>query len=180
MSDSNQDTTNAKGHESIYAERILRSLRRIIRAIDQHSRQLSRRFNLTVPQLVCLRQLLASGTSTPGDLARMVYLSQATVTGILDRLEAHGLIERSRSSPDRRRVLVSLTETGYRLVKRMPWPLQERFAQRLAALPEERQAAIDEVLHQVVEMMEAHEIDAWPIVGAGTWSGSAEEVSGRD
>jgi nicotinamidase-related amidase len=60
----------------------------------------------------------------------------------------------------------------------MPWPLQERFAERLAALPEDRQAAIDKALHQVVEMMEAQEIDAWPIVGAGSWGDSAEEVTG--
>jgi len=160
-----------------YAESILRSLRRIIRAIDQHSRQLTQETRLTVPQLVCLRQLLSSGPSTPGDLARTVFLSQATVTGILDRLETRELIERHRSSPDRRRVIVSLTRAGRSLATEMPWPLQERFAERLAAMPVEGQRTIDSVLRQIVDMMEAREIDAWPVVGAGDWSEAAEVMN---
>jgi DNA-binding MarR family transcriptional regulator len=164
------------GEAGAYAESILRSLRRIIRAIDQHSRRLSRRFNLTVPQLVCLRQLILSGPSTPGNLASRVFLSQATVTGILDRLEARDLIHRERNSPDRRRVTVSLTDAGEELAKGMPWPLQERFAARLAALPEEGQQVIDQVLQQIVEMMEVREIDAWPIVGSGLWDDRAERL----
>ena len=159
-----------------YAESILRSLRRIIRAIDQHSRRLSRKFNLTVPQLVCLRQLILSGPSTPGNLAAKVFLSQATVTGILDRLEARDLVKRERSSPDRRRVTVSLTDSGQLLATDMPWPLQERFASRLAAMPEEGQQVIDRVLRQIVDMMEVREIDAWPIVGSGVWDDRAEQV----
>ena len=170
------------GHEpekreaGAHAESILRSLRRIIRAIDQHSRRLSRKFNLTVPQLVCLRQLILSGPSTPGNLAAKVFLSQATVTGILDRLEARDLVKRERSSPDRRRVTVSLTDSGQRLATDMPWPLQERFASRLAAMPEEGQQVIDRVLRQIVDMMEVREIDAWPIVGSGVWDDRAEQV----
>ena len=157
-----------------YAESILRSLRRIIRAIDQHSRKLSNSYHLTVPQLVCLHQILQNGSITPGKLAKKVFLSQATVTGILDRMEARGLIERSRNSPDRRRVIVSLTDTGQRMAREMPWPLQERFASRLASLPDQGQLAIDQALKQIVDMMEAREIEAWPIIGSGAWNEAAE------
>lgn len=155
---------------SRYAESILRSLRRITRAIDLHSRELSARFNLTVPQLVCLRQLYLKGPATSGHLSRLVFLSQATVTGILDRLESRGLIGRERGRPDRRRVTVKLTEEGENLAEGMPWPLQERFAQRLCSLPEEDQARIDQVLDQIVHMMSVQDIDAWPIVGSGEWT----------
>ena len=155
---------------SPYAENILRSLRRITRAIDQHSRELSLRFNLTVPQLVCLRQLFLNGPTTSGNLSELVFLSQATVTGILDRLEQRGLIERKRGRPDRRRVTVSLTEEGTRLAEGMPWPLQEIFADRLSALSDEEQARIDQTLDQIVRMMSAQDIEAWPIVGSGEWN----------
>ncbi|MGD8386030.1 MAG: MarR family transcriptional regulator [Desulfobacteraceae bacterium] len=163
-----------------YAESILRSLRRIIRAIDQHSRQLSSSHHLTVPQLVCLHQILQSGPITPGNLAKKVFISQATVTGILDRMEARGLIRRSRNSPDRRQVIVSLTDTGQHMARDMPWPLQERFASRLASLPDEGQQAIDRVLRQIVDMMEASEIEAWPIIGSGTWNELAEPKRGSE
>lgn len=171
-----EESQTSEQQADALAESILRSLRRIIRAIDQHSRRLSRKFNLTVPQLVCLRQLIVSGPSTPGNLASKVYLSQATVTGILDRLEARDLIRRARTDPDRRRVTVSLTDSGRRLVREMPWPLQERFATRLAAMAPEEQEEIDQVLKEIVDMMEAREIDAWPIVGAGVWNERAEPV----
>lgn len=153
-----------------YAESILRSLRRIIRAIDLHSRELSSRFKLTVPQLVCLRQLYLNGPCTPSELADRVYLSQATVTGILDRLEARRLVSRTREQADRRKVTLSLSAEGSRLAETMPWPLQERFAERLFALPEAEQANIERTLDKIVHMMAAQDIDAWPIVGAGDWT----------
>ncbi|WP_462325477.1 MarR family winged helix-turn-helix transcriptional regulator [Desulfoplanes sp.] len=146
-----------------YAANILQSLRRIIRSIDQHNKQLGKEYRMTVPQLVCLRQLAnQEGQMTTGNLAKQVYLSQATVTGILDRLERKGLIIRERSTVDRRRVFVSLTEAGIKLNDEMPWPLQERFAQSLSSLSDEEQEQFDTMLKNLVEMMEAPKIPVWP------------------
>jgi DNA-binding MarR family transcriptional regulator len=74
--------------------------------------------------LVCLRQLLLEEEMTLGALARAVYLSQATVTGIIDRLFDKDLISRERSTEDRRKMKVRLTEKGARMANDMPWPLQ--------------------------------------------------------
>ena len=73
-----------------YASGILLLLRQIIRSIDRHNKQLSRATNLTVPQVVCLRQLLIEGPRPISRLAAEVCLSKATLTGIVDRLEAKG------------------------------------------------------------------------------------------
>lgn len=149
-----------------YASSILQSLRRIIRSIDQHNKQLGSRYRLTVPQLVCLRQLSMEGEMTLGQLARAIYLSQATVTGIIDRLSDKRLITRTRSTEDRRKMKVRLTEEGARLVNDMPWPLQERFSNCLAELAETEQDQIDKTLKKLVEMMEAPPLSVWPF-GAG-------------
>ncbi len=138
-------------------DRILRLLRRISRAVDIHSRQLSVQQGLTGPQLVCLRELRGSGRLTPSDLAKEVSVSQATVTGILDRLEARGLVHRERNPEDKRRVLVGLTERGQEAVSLAPQPLQARFARRLGNIPFDEQARIERVLEQIVEMMEVAE-----------------------
>ncbi len=145
-------------------ENILRSLRKITRAVDLYSRQLSRQYQLTGPQVVCMRQLLADAPMTAGKLAHSVSLSQATITGILDRLEVQGVVVRQRCTQDRRRVLVSLSERGQELATKVPSPLQERFAERLRKLPEENRVVIDTVLQQVVGMMEAKNIEAEPIL----------------
>lgn len=138
----------------MHAESIFHSLRRITHALAQHNRQLNDRFNLTVPQVLCLRQLLVKGPSTIGDLARSSYFSQATITGIVDRLESRGLVQRDRNDFDRRRVIVSFTDKGKELACDMPGPLQERFATELKALCEEDRDRIDMVLKQLVDMME--------------------------
>ena len=53
---------------------------------------------------------------TPSWIAQHVQVSPSTVIGILDRLEAKGLIQRERDREDRRLVQVSLTEPGRGLV----------------------------------------------------------------
>jgi DNA-binding MarR family transcriptional regulator len=135
-------------------ERILRLLRRISRAVDVHSRQLSVQQGLTGPQLVCMRELRVSGRMTPSDLAKKISVSQATVTGILDRLELRGLVHRERNPDDKRRVHVWLTERGLEAVSVAPQPLQTRFARRLAGVPMDEQERIERALERIVEMME--------------------------
>lgn len=142
---------------SPHEDRILHALRQITRGTDLHSRRLVQAHQLTGPQLVCLRQIHAQGELTPSVLARKVALSQATVTGILDRLAARGLVTRVRSESDRRRVMLTLTEEGRRVADSAPSALHERFAARLAALAPEGQMRIAEVLDQIVEMMELAE-----------------------
>ena len=160
--------------ETDYASSILLSLRQIIRSIDRHNKQLSNSSNLTIPQLVCLRQLLIAGPRPIGELAAGVCLSKATVTGIIDRLEAKDLVHRTRSTTDRRKVVLSLTDKGADLAKNMPWPLQERFKVSLATLDEANIKLIDDTLKSLLEMMEAPEIQVWPYGGEDAVPSDAE------
>ncbi len=162
---------------SRYEESILLSLRRMMRAIDLHSRQLARHHELTGPQLVCLRFVARSSDTTPTALARGVSLSQATVTGILDRLEARGLVTRVRSSADKRKVHVKVTERGQAMILDAPSPLSEEFSKRLGALPEGEQAMFDWVLSRVVELLEAKDVDASPMLTTGHLLAEASEVA---
>jgi len=140
---------------------IFMDLRRIMRAMDVYSRQLSGSHGLTGPQMLCLREIADQGPLTTGSLALAVALSPATLTGILDRLELRGLVSRERRPEDKRRVLVSLTAMGKQMAQELPSPLQERFGSRLLELSAEEQAAIREALNTVAKMMEEGE----PITG---------------
>lgn len=139
---------------SHYEDGILLSLRRIARASDLYSRQLATRIGLTGPQLVCLRHLHQLGPMAPSRLSREIHLSQATVTGIVDRLSNAGLVTRTRSGPDRRVVTLDLTDAGRELMSKAPSPLHERLIERLRALPEDEQRAIHQTLERVVDMMD--------------------------
>lgn len=144
-------------------ESILRSLRRISRAVGLYSRQLANRFHLTTPQLVCLR-VIAQGACSPGEVAKAASLSPPTVTGILDRLEGRGLLTRRRHERDKRRLCLELTEEGSQLLESAPKPLHETFSAHLCRLEKARQEEIDRVLKRVVEMMEAEHLEALPIL----------------
>ncbi|WP_433700106.1 MarR family winged helix-turn-helix transcriptional regulator [Nocardiopsis sp. CA-288880] len=63
----------------------------------------------------CYTLLRVSGSMTPGEIAESLCLSTGSVTGVVDRLEAHGLVERTRHPQDRRKVAVRLTAGAERL-----------------------------------------------------------------
>jgi DNA-binding MarR family transcriptional regulator len=138
---------------------VLRSLRRIIQAVDLYSRQLVTDHGITGPQLICLRQLAFAGDVSAGDLADAISLRPATLSGILDRLEAQGLVTRERHRDDRRRLLVRLTASGQALIERAPPSLQESFLLRFRALPAAEQEQIDQLLRQLVSMMATGALD---------------------
>ena len=156
--------------------RVFQALRRIIRAVDLHSRKLAAQHKITGPQLVCLLSVAESEPVTPSAIARDVHLSPSTVIGILDRLDAKGLVSRVRDVTDRRLVQVSLTEEGNALVASAPSPLQDTLAAAMSQLPEEERSAIAESLDRIVEMMEVRHIDAAPILETGPIDPTAGDV----
>jgi DNA-binding MarR family transcriptional regulator len=85
-------------------------------------RELRRRVpeDLTLPQFDVLAQLHRHGNHgmTPGELTRELLVTAGNVTGIVDRLEALGLVERRRLPEDRRVVRVRMTARGRRLMQR--------------------------------------------------------------
>jgi DNA-binding MarR family transcriptional regulator len=146
---------------------VLVSLRRIIRATSLYSRRLGKAMGLTTPQLMVVRAIGEDGLPTASEVARAVSLSQATVTTILNRLESRGLVTRERSSEDRRRVKLQLTEPGLQVLRDAPLPLQESFSARFSKLPSWEQHQIVAALERVASMMDAEELDAAPLLTSG-------------
>jgi DNA-binding MarR family transcriptional regulator len=114
-------------------EDILRLLRTIGRSVDIHSKTLASRFGITGPQLAVLL-LLERGTRGAKEIAGEISLSPATVTGIVGRLQAKGLVERKRSGTDGRRVDISITESGRSVLRRAPPPLHASILSGLSEL----------------------------------------------
>lgn len=149
------------------SERVLRAIRRIIRKTSDHSRRLARQTGLSVPQALCLRAIGAGRPKqevTVVAVSQAVQLAPATVSRLLDKLEQAGLILRERRSQDRRKVCLRLTPQGRRKLRTLPEPLQEQFLARLQALPKSRQADLLRALETIVDLMEAGELDAAPLL----------------
>lgn len=146
---------------------VLVSLRRIIRANDLHSRKLGRETGLTTPQLVVMRAIESTEAPTVSEISRLVSLSQATVTNILNRLESQKLILRRRCETDKRRVILSVTAQGRKLLRSAPQPLQEGFILRFNQLSDWEQHLIVSSLARIAAMMDAEDLDAAPLLAPG-------------
>ncbi|HUH40242.1 MAG TPA: MarR family transcriptional regulator [Castellaniella sp.] len=68
--------------------------------------------NLTYPQYLVLLVLWESDGLSVSDLGERLYLDSATLTPLLKRLQAGGIVARERSPDDERRVLIHLTDLG--------------------------------------------------------------------
>jgi DNA-binding MarR family transcriptional regulator len=157
---------------------VISSLRRIIRAIDLHSKKLVQRFGLTGPQLIVLKQLVGGPARPVSEIAGAVNLSQPTVTGILDRLERKCMITRERSTLDRRKVLVSATPAAERAMAGSPPLLQDHFTAAFRELAGWEQTQILSSLQRIVSLMEAGEVEAGPVLATGPIDATPEETEG--
>jgi len=93
-------------------ERVVRAFRRQLSAGIMFNQQVFEHLGLGLSasdgQFMTLLQF--QGPLTPGELARLTGLSTGTVTGVIDRLEKAGYVERTRHGSDRRKVIVSLND----------------------------------------------------------------------
>ena len=136
-------------------EQLIVALRRITRAADIHSHLLQRDYGVTGPQLSTLRVVHRMQPVSTGALARAAYIGYATLTGILDRLEEHGYVTRTRDPADRRTVILNMTKEGEHLLSSAPSLLQTRLYDELKRMPSGEQAALLNSLTRVAGLMEA-------------------------
>jgi len=145
-------------------DHVLVSLRRIVRSIDLYSKKLVQTHRLTIPQVVLLREIQRNERLSSGELAKLASLSNATVTGIIDRLESRGFVRRVRGENDRRQVFIEILPHGTEILQAMPPLLQENFVRKLQELEKWEQAQILSSLERVAYLMNAEDIEASPIL----------------
>ncbi len=106
---------------------------------------------LTTPQFYVLKTLIEHEGHVPiGQIAHLHSLTNATMTGLVSRLEGIGLVRREQSSTDRRSVTVILTEDGRQRFSDVQNDLTGQLKGLLALLPEEeRQRLMDDVARYV-------------------------------
>ncbi|MGN5477770.1 MarR family winged helix-turn-helix transcriptional regulator [Cupriavidus basilensis] len=81
-------------------------------ALNKLYRKLLTPLGLTYPQYLVLLVLWESDDLTVSDIRSRLFLDSATLTPLLKRMEAQGLVTRERDSRDERQVNIRLTEAG--------------------------------------------------------------------
>jgi DNA-binding MarR family transcriptional regulator len=111
--------------------------------LERLSKQMERRIGLTIAQRMCLLLIAATPGILPSQLADILHLHRGTVSGIVGRLTAAGLVGRVADARDARRAGLSLTHRGMALRRRRAGTFEDATRRTLAhATPRERAGAV--------------------------------------
>ncbi|MGJ7914775.1 MarR family winged helix-turn-helix transcriptional regulator [Massilia sp. LXY-6] len=105
-------------------------------AMNKVYRKLLRKLGLTYPQYLVMLVLWERDGVTVSDIGARLFLDSATLTPLLKRLEAAGLLARARSNADERQVVLSLTDAGRALAQQAA-AIQEQMLRAAACAPGE-------------------------------------------
>lgn len=131
-----------------------------MKALHQYSQDVQSTFGLTGPQLWAMKTLARSGPVPVGELARELAVHQSTVSVLVDRLEARGLLRRVRRPPDRRVVSLELTNAGVKLAQRAPEAAQGRLLHALNEMPMPQVRRVRRAVDILVAAMEVENLGA--------------------
>ena len=145
---------------------VLVKIRKIIRSINLESKKIEKKYGISIPQMMCLQFLSKQEDykSTASAIKGYLMLNASTVTGILKRLEARGLVAKLPNVNDRRATFITLTAKGADLLKEPPTTLQEKLTARLQRLSDPEIQTLNENIDLLVQLMDAEELDASPII----------------
>jgi DNA-binding MarR family transcriptional regulator len=111
--------------------------------------------DLTPTELRIMRVLLEKGSSPMNWFCHETMLSQPSITGIIDKLEERGLVERVRSKEDRREVLIAITVKGNDAYAK-GMDLHRQFVEKaLSALESEEVDALVSLLKKLADASDA-------------------------
>lgn len=100
------------------------------------------RGQVSFPQFFLLGHISTTDSLSMSEIAEKMNHSTAAATGLVDRLENLGYVQRAHAASDRRKVLVKITKKGVSLVER----IREDMVQNLS---------------QIMELLEPGEQKAW-------------------
>lgn len=105
---------------------VLDAVRRIVHGLRESSRRAEKLVGVSGAQLFVLHKLAESPALSLNELAALTHTHQSSVSTVIARLEAAGLVRRAWSTADGRRLELSLTTKGRQLADRAPDMAQDR------------------------------------------------------
>lgn len=132
---------------------VLQRFRLIIRAAQSHSAEIERTMGIPSTQVWVLLELNENGSMRAGELAAHMALKPATLSNMLNRMEAAGLVERVRSKEDLRIVMVALTAEGKEKAAHVPQAGRGWLPEALAKLDNTELSHLAEGLDALIATM---------------------------
>ncbi|SCZ79358.1 MarR family winged helix-turn-helix transcriptional regulator [Acidaminobacter hydrogenoformans] len=125
--------------------------------VKQTMRREFESLGLTMPQSMVIGMLIKRGTMKVSELSEALGFTNSTVSGILDRLEKQGIVQRDRSPEDRRVVYISITDAFLAKHKGFSECLTRNFENLLQGAEEEELSAILKGLTTLQSVLKSQE-----------------------
>jgi DNA-binding MarR family transcriptional regulator len=139
------------------AESIVHRYLTLVRYQRRKSDQLRMEASISGKQLTVLRYLVQEGPQSVGQISRLLYVTDATTSALLDRMERDGYVTRRRSTRDNRRVYIEPTEKGRQIAATAPAGMIWLLRSRLPELDVDELEQIDSALARLSEIAEVDE-----------------------
>ena len=135
------------------SQRILDSIRRLVRLLRLADRAAQSELGLSGAQLFVLQELGKTPSLSLNELAERTRTDQSSVSVVVTRLVEAGLVTRDRDVRDARRLVLTLTKAGTAAVRHSSPAAQERILEVLDAMPPaDRKRFADAFEHLVGEL----------------------------
>lgn len=141
-------------------QNILRCLRIVFRATQNHSRVVEKQCGMSSAKLWMLWEIYNNPGLKVSQLADALVIHASTCSNLLDKLQEAGLVRRKRAGKDQRAVMVYLTAEGKSLLAHAPGPPQGMVSQGLTHMPVKNLSELDHGLNSLVDALESIDREA--------------------
>ena len=149
----NADPVEARASTLPDALQFMRLLWAIVHGLQKRSKRMSSDLGVTGPQRLALRVIgLFPGVSA-GTLASILHVHPSTLTGVLRRLAARGMLRRSEHVGDRRRAVLTLTTKGARVNAIRAGTVESAVIEALEAVPAPDRHSAQRVLSRLARSL---------------------------
>jgi DNA-binding MarR family transcriptional regulator len=150
--------TSRRNPDPALVEQVQRALRGANRVLFARLRSSLLREGLPFSRFLVLRLLAVRGPTTSKALAEAMGVTTANMPGLIDGLEAEGLVRRKRSTKDRREILVSATAKGRRMLARLKETAVAELQGAFEGWTEEELRALLASLHRIAGRLPSEEL----------------------
>jgi DNA-binding MarR family transcriptional regulator len=152
----------------------------VVHGVESRSKRMSSKIGVTGRQRLVLRIVGLFPRLFAGDLAAVLHVHPSTLTGLLQRLIAQGMLRRVVDERDRRRVLLSLTTRGSRINTIRAQTVEAAIGAALRGVSARQRAATRDVLLRIAEQLGDDEhVPSEPSSRRGVAPAQARRRSGK-
>ncbi len=143
---------------------IVWALRRIVNLTAHDSSEMVKRYGITGPQSLVFKTLNSSEVPLSSvELSRKLNVTPSNITGIIDRLEEKGLVQRIKKQNDRRTSLLELTDKGKDFAGILPDLIEDKLMRGLSNLSPTEVYGIYSALENIIKIIGEEKVDKAPL-----------------